>query len=87
MELAFIKENATEMEFVRTDSAEISCSDGTSVDGSCSDVSLSSSVSSPGSWNKEMDSLTIEETCMKSLTRRGTDHMLMMRLDKKMGLT
>ncbi|KAK2410225.1 SNAP25 proteinous protein SNAP33 [Trifolium repens] len=33
--------------------------------------------------NKEMDGLTIEETCMKSLTRRGTDHMLMMRLDKK----
>jgi hypothetical protein len=51
MELAFIKENATEIEFVRTDSAEISCSDGTSVDGSCSDVSLSSSVSSPGSWS------------------------------------
>jgi hypothetical protein len=36
---------------VRTDSAEISCSDGTLVDGSCSDVSLSSSVSSPGSWS------------------------------------
>ncbi|WJX51928.1 hypothetical protein P8452_38084 [Trifolium repens] len=37
-----------------------------------------------GTRNKEMDGLTIEETCMKSLTRRGTDHMLMMRLDKKM---
>ncbi|KAK2437183.1 hypothetical protein QL285_022103 [Trifolium repens] len=36
-----------------------------------------------GTRNKEMDGLTVEETCMKSLTRGGTDHMLMMRLDKK----